>query len=129
HRRLSRRWRIVADLNAKGAQFIERALRSNPLPGAQDDLRFLETIFRVYQPFSEALAEYHAGLEQYFSAVKDKARIKQDFEHALAKARPAHELATRAFPSPIDPVGGEVGLIRIYSTRLVEAIEDMLRGL
>ena len=129
HRRLARRWRIVAGLNARGEQFVKKALAFNPLPKSLDDLHFLQTSFRVYQPFTEALAEFHGGLEQYFSTAKDNARIKRDFEQALEKARQAQALAARAFPLPVDSMGGEVGLIRTYSTRLVEAIEEMVRGL
>ena len=36
-------------------------------------------------------------------------------------------LAIQAFPHPIDPVEGEVGAIRNYSARLIQAIEQMLR--
>src|SRR6185436_13370029 len=48
HRRLARRWLVVAQLNAKGAEGIAKALAAGPLPGAVDDLRFLQTCFQVY---------------------------------------------------------------------------------
>ncbi|GEM_PF-1320519 len=129
HRRLARRWRMVSELNAKGAQYIGQALGANPLPRSVEDLRFLQTSFRVYQPFTEALAQFHMGMEIYFSPQKDVAAMKQNFEEALGEAKQARQLAGAAFPHPIDPVGGEAGAIRTYSGRLTEAIEKMLSGL
>jgi hypothetical protein len=129
HRRLARRWQIVSELNTKGARYIEQALGSKPLPRSVEDLRFLQTSFRVYQPLTEALAQFHKGLEIYFSPRKDTAAMRRDFQAALGKAKQATQLAAEAFPQPVDPVGGEVGAIRIYSGRLVDSIEKMLREL
>jgi len=122
HRRLARRWSLLAALNAKGADYIREALAAGASPQSVDDLRFLETSFLVYQPFTEALAEYHHGLQASFSKLADSAGAARNFETALKKAAAAEKLARESFPNPLDPVGGEVGSARRYSAGLVKAI-------
>jgi hypothetical protein len=126
-RRLARRWVVVAQLNAKGAADIAKALAAGPLPEAVEDLRFLQTCFQVYQPFTQALADYHHGLEEYFSEPTNTASAEHWLEAALPKADRAQRLAADAFPSPLDPVGGEVGSARRYSAELVKAISAMTK--
>jgi hypothetical protein len=128
HRRLARRWRLMAGLNAKGADYIRRALAAGPLPDAVDDLRFLETSFRVYQPWIEALADFHSGLDLYLSTPRQPDRAGEQFAAALRKAREAQRLAAQAFPSSVDPAGGgEVGAVRFYIDRLVQAVETAVK--
>jgi hypothetical protein len=129
HRRLARRWRIGADLNQKAAAYVKDALAANPLPESIDDLRFLETSLRVWQPMIDSLEKYHTGLEGYFSSPKDVARAQAWFRTASAKAKEAQEAAAQAFPHPVDPLGGDVGAVRHYIDLLVRAIEGMQKGL
>ncbi len=129
HRRLARRWSMGAALNRKGAGYIVKALVANPLPESVEDLRFLETSFRVCQPLLEALANYHAGLEAYFSSPRDAVRAKGVFTGALARAKEAQKAAAQAFPQPVDPLGGDVGAVRRYTDLLVRSIESMQKGL
>jgi hypothetical protein len=75
----------------------------------------------------EALADFHRGMEAYFTSSPENEEAKADFQKALRGAKKSHELALQAFPHPIDPVGGEVGAIRDYSARLAEAVERMVR--
>jgi hypothetical protein len=126
HRRLARRWGIVAALNLEGAALIDRALAAEPLPDAVDDLRFLQTSFRVYQPLTESLARFHAALERHFDA--GDPQWKSGLAPALAKAKEARALADRSFPQPIDPVGAEVGALRKHARNLVQALEMWMGG-
>ena len=126
--RLARHWTALAGLNAKGAQDVDEALRSDPRPESVEGLKFLSTSFQVDQPLLEALADFHRGMEASFtSSQEDNGQAKAAFQQALAAAKKSHELALQAFPHPIDPVGGEVGAIRNYSARLIEAIGRMLQ--
>jgi len=125
HRRLARRWRIGSDLNQKGTAYVRAALAANPLPESIEDLRFLETSFRVCQPLIESLVEYHTGLEDYFSIPPRAASAKGRFSVASEKAKEAQGAAAQAFPHPIDPIGGDVGAIRRYTDLLAQAIEAM----
>jgi hypothetical protein len=125
HRRLARRWSISGGLNKKAAVDIANALAASPLPESVEDLRFFSKALRVYQPLIDALAEFHSGLEAYFSTPKDAARIKASFQAALAKAKDAQRQAAAAFPQPVDPVGGDVGAIRKYTDILVASIERL----
>jgi hypothetical protein len=127
HRRLARRWRIVAGLNSKGAEYITKALAADPLAGSAEDLHFLQTSFRGYQPLTQALAELHEALQEYSSGQKDSPRTREKFGTALRKAEEAQQLAGEAFPHPIDPVGGEVGAIRRYSAQLVQSIQSVMK--
>jgi hypothetical protein len=126
HRRLAHRWSVLAELNARGARDVGEALRSHPRPGCVKDLEFLMTIFQVDQPLMDALVDFHKGMEQYFVSPPGVKEAGGYFHQALAAAKQAQERAERAFPQPIDPTGGEVGIIRTDSARLVQAIEAML---
>ena len=46
-------------------------------------------------------------------------------DKALANARLARDLAAESFPRPVDPMGAEVGSMRMYTDRLIEAIEKL----
>jgi hypothetical protein len=126
HRRLARRWTILANLNARGAQDVEEALRSAPRPDSVEDLQFLATILQVDQTLMGALVDFHHGMQKYFASPQDARQAREDFQKALAEATQARDQAEKAFPHPIDPSGGEVGIVRTHSTRLVEAIQSML---
>jgi len=126
HRRLARRWSVLSDLNVRGARYVEEALRANPRPSSVEDLQFLVTMHQVHRPQMNALVDFHKGMEKFFSSPPDAKEARGHFQKALAEAQRAQEVAERAFPSPIDPTGGEVGLVRAYTTRLVEAIKVML---
>jgi hypothetical protein len=122
HRRQAHRWAIVAEMNRKGAGYIDQALGASPLTQSIDDLRFLQTSFRVYQPLAEALQQFHAALDLHFGN-KNGTEVKSALQAALVKAKEAQGLADRSFPQPLDPVGGEVGSLRKHAHRLVESIE------
>ena len=122
HRRLARRWGIAAAMNRKGAGFVERALTGDPRPDSVEDLRFLQTSFRVCQPLIESLEQFHSALRQHFAGKADPASRKA-LASALSRAKEAQELAAQAFPKPIDPIGGEVGALRKSANRLVESIQ------
>jgi hypothetical protein len=122
HRRLAHRWSVAAEMNRKGAAFVDRALAAEPLPESVDDLHFLQTSFRVGQPLIDSLAEFHSALQQHFSG-RDGAQGRAALESARAKAKRAQELAAQAFPQPLDPIGAEVGSLRKSTQRLVQAIE------
>jgi hypothetical protein len=122
HRRLERRWGILAGLNRKGAGFLDRALASDPKQEAIEDLRFLETSFRVYQPLIDALEQFHGALRLRFAG-QDPGKRQSALKTALASARQAQKMADESFPQPIDPIGAEVGSLRRHARRLVESIE------
>jgi hypothetical protein len=122
HRRLAHRWSIGAEMNKKGAALIARALDSGPLPESVDDLRFLQTSFRVCQPLAEALEQFHFALCLRFAGSNGPNQAGA-LKIALAKAKEAQQLAAEAFPHPIDPVGAEVGSLRKTTVRLVQSIE------
>ena len=129
HRRLARRWRIGSDLNQKAAVYLKDALDANPLPDCVEDLRFLATSLRAWQPLIDSLVEYHTGLEGYFSSPREVAQVKACFNSAYGKAKEAQQAGALAFPDPIDPVGSDVGAVRKYNDLLVQAIEQMQKGL
>jgi len=122
HRRLAHRWSIGAEMNQKGSAFIARALDSGPLSESVDDLRFLQTSFRVCQPLLEALEQFHSALRLRFAG-RNGPEQTAALKVALAKAKEAQRLAAEAFPHPIDPVGAEVGSLRKTTVRLVQSIE------
>ncbi len=126
HRRLARRWSILADLNARGAKDVDKALRADPRPSCVEDLQFLATVFQVDQRLMEALVDFHRGMERHFASPQDAKEARGHFQKALTEAKQAQEQAENAFPHPIDPAGGEVGIVRTHSARLVRAIEVML---
>jgi Glycosyl hydrolase family 20, domain 2 len=133
HRRLARRWTIVAELNAKGASYIDEALSAAPRPSSMSGLEFLKTSFEVDQPLLEALADFHRGMQQYYAAPTDK-KFRDDLQKALIEAKRAEQLSTKAFPHPIDPVDGsqpygppEIKGILTFSKLLVQTIEQRLQ--
>jgi hypothetical protein len=119
HRRLARRWRIASDLNRKGSAHIQQALASAPRRESVDDLVFLRTLRDVYQPLMDTLALYHDALQSRLSGKPAKSQ-----RATLALAERAKEMAEKAFPVPIDPVGGEVGALRKLSAKLVDVIRE-----
>ncbi len=126
HRRLARRWSVLSALNVRGASYVGEALRSNPRPGSVEDLRFLMTMFQVHQPLMNALVNFHKGMAEYFATPPNAKEARGYFEKALAEAELAKESAEKALPRPIDPTGGEAGIVRTHTTRLVEAIKALL---
>jgi hypothetical protein len=126
HRRLARRWHLVAGLNKTGAHFIALALAAGPSPESRDDLVFLQQSFRVYQPFTEALADFHTAF-QGFLAADDPRTVAARFASAEAKGQQARTLAAQAFPHPVDPSGGEVGTLRRLLDRFVDRAAAMQR--
>ena len=126
HRRLARRWSVLADLNARGTKYVNQALGEDPRPSCVEDLRFVMTMFQVHQPLMDALVDFHKGMEKYFTSPSDAKEARGIFQRALAEAEHAKEVAEKALPHPIDPTGGEVGIVRTHSTRLVEAIRVIL---
>jgi hypothetical protein len=125
HRRLAHRWQVEAGLNAKGADLIDRALASQPLPQSVADLQFLKISLHIYQPFIEALEEFHTALHLHFSGVSDP-HLQKHLEEALDKAKEAQSLAAQSFPHPVDPVGAEVGSLDRNTTRLVSSIQTWM---
>ena len=127
HRRMARRWSILAELNARGARDVDEALRANPRPSAVEDLQFLATIFQVDHALMDALVDFHHGMQSYFASPQDATEARTYFQKALGEAQEARDRAAGAFPHPIDPSGGEVGILRTDTARLVEAIKEMLK--
>ena len=125
HRRLARRWTIVAGLNAKGASYVDQVLAAGPSVESQADLKFLKELFRVYQPFTEALADFHGAFSEYLKQSGDRGRIASLFGRAEAKGRQARDSAAQVFPHPIDPSGGELGTMRRLLDRFVESAAGM----
>ncbi len=125
HRRLARRWSIVAALNTKGARYIDQALAAGPSIESQEDLKFLKELFRVYQPFSEALADFHSAWNLYLTQPGEPQKTAALFTSAGAKGRQARELASQAFPRPLDPSGGELGTLRRLLDQFVESAAAM----
>ena len=124
HRRLARRWSLLSSLNGKASASAASALAADPLPASRDDLKFLSTLLGAYQPLIDALAEYHRALHAKFTPGKSALR----FDRAAKLAREASRAAAVHFPQPIDPVGGEIGDLRAFSARLVQAIDTMQDG-
>jgi hypothetical protein len=96
-------------------------------------LQFLKVKFQVDHPVLEALADFHRGMQLYYAAPADKA-FRQPLQRALNEAREAQELAAKAFPHPIDPIGGiqpygpgEIAAIQTFSRLLVETINGRLQ--
>ena len=132
HRRLARRWVIMAQLNDKGQQYVDQALKEDPRPSSRPGLEFLKLKMEVDQPLLEALANFHHGMRRYYSAPTDNA-FREDLRKALSDAKQAEQLSAKAFPHPIDPVGGsqpygpsEVEGIQTFSKLLVQSIEKWL---
>jgi len=123
HRRLMARWQVGVDLNRKGTDLVEKALKANPRPEARGDLEFLRRLLNSYEPLLEALAEYHKYLYARFTPGQPKGNLS----HAASLAAAAENEARSAFPNPIDPVGGEIGTLRALTVRLKGAIQEMER--
>ncbi len=121
HQRLAARWRTVAQLNREGESLVRKALAAQPREEAREDLEFLATMLSVYQPLTQALAEFHA-------AVAVPAPDSSALTRASELASRAHELALAKFPKPVDPIGGELGALRNFSGRLVTAIAERKAG-
>jgi hypothetical protein len=132
HRRLARHWEILAELNAKGAHDIDQALNVGPRPSSTPGLEFLKISFLVDQPLLEALADFHRGMRLDYGAPTNKAG-REDLQKALREAKQAEDLAVKAFPHPIDPVGNqlynpsEVQAMRTFSKLLVQSIDQQLQ--
>ena len=106
---------------------MRRALVAEPRPASVPGLEFLKASFYVDQPLLEALAHFHRGMEVYLAQPQNNTAAQAQFHKALNGANKSHDLALKAFPHPIDPVGGEVGAIRDYSAQLIQSTEAMLR--
>ncbi len=119
HRRLARRWTLGAELNEQGAGLVEAALRQNPRPDALEDLRFLRSLFRVYEPMLAAMRDYHA-VRAHPSAAGNPELLAS----ALRNARAADELAAQLFPAPVDTTDDEVRSLRKYPAELASAIVE-----
>jgi len=102
-------------------QRLKSALAAEPRAESIEDLRFLQTSFRVYQPLTESLEQFHSALQQHFAG-KGGGQAANSLESALTKAKEAQQLAAREFPRPLDPIGGEVGALRKSADRLVTSI-------
>jgi hypothetical protein len=124
HRRLARRWGLLAGMNAKATSLVYDAIKADPRPEAREDLEFLASLLGAYQPLCGALTEYHQALSVKFADGKPGPRL----DRAATLAQEAAQLAKARFPEPIDPVGGEVGGLRNFSARLVAAISVMQNG-
>jgi hypothetical protein len=129
HRRLARRWEVGAELNRKAASDLADALAAHPSDTSVDDLQFLASSVRVYQPLMEALQSYHEGLRAWFSNPRNGALASKGFSAALGRATEANQAAAQAFPNVVDPIGGDVGAIRRYTGILCQSIREMQKGL
>lgn len=129
HRRLSRRWRIVAELNRRGRAHVDRALNASPLAESVEDLHFLLALLTAYQPLTEALDQFHHVQYLRFSESGSTALMGAGLRTALDAAERARDLARQSFPEPVDPVAGEVGAVRDYSALLAQAIRELLAKL
>ena len=127
HRRLARRWKIVADLNNKGRRHVQNALAADPRNEAITNLQFLQNVLSTDQPLTEALATFHVSLQAIHSGKTVDANVRRDLQSALSRARQASAMAEKSFPRPIDPVGGEIGALRKLSAQLATAIETTLK--
>jgi hypothetical protein len=118
HRRLAHRWRVAADLNARGAERVRSALATGPKQDTIEDLQFLDSLFRAYQPLLRALGDYHAVL-----ADPSAAGVTALLRSAVAGAKTADMLAAKSFPEPVDPSMGEIRSLRQYPQQLAAAVE------
>jgi hypothetical protein len=106
-------------LNRKGSAYLKQALASTPRHESVEDLEYLRTLREIYQPLMDSLELYHTAL---YSKLSGKPAESQRSAQMLAER--ARDMAAKAFPNPIDPVGGEVGALRKLSAQLVESIRD-----
>jgi len=118
HRRLAHRWHVAADLNARGAERVRSALAAGPKQDTIEDLQFLHSLFRAYQPLLQALEDYHAAL-----ADPSAAAAPGLLRSAVADAKTADLLAAKSFPEPVDPAMGEIRSLRQYPRQLAAAAE------
>src|SRR5579885_2010703 len=118
HRRLARRWQLACQLNRRGAERVQAAIAAHPKPDTVEDLRFLEELFRVYQPLLEALRDYHTARWRTASP-----RTAGLLAAARKGALAAEQQAMIAFPEPVDPAIGDIRSLRTYPRRLADAIE------
>jgi len=127
HRRLARRWGIVSSLTTKGSEYVARAIEAQPSSATLAELRFLQTLLRVYKPTSEALAQFHGAVHHRLAGTAEPTNVSEQLRKARRNAEQAQRMAAEAFPNPIDPSGGEIGSLRRYLDRLVSAIADWQR--
>ena len=95
-------------MNREAHGLLEQAIAAGPRSDAIDDLRFLKTLLSVYQPFIDSLSAFH----------------DENLTAALPLARQARQMAEREFPTPIDPVGGEIGSLLRLSKQLEQTIRE-----
>ncbi|MFN0170725.1 MAG: glycoside hydrolase family 20 zincin-like fold domain-containing protein [Bryobacteraceae bacterium] len=119
HRRLERRWKLAAELNAWGRERVNKALAAGPPADAREDLEFLIKLFDVHAPMIEALRALHKaaanpGSPEAFSLLY----------RAELYARDTAQRAAAAFPHPVDPAVGEVRTLREYPQKLLAAIAE-----
>ncbi|MCW5977904.1 MAG: hypothetical protein KIT09_07490 [Bryobacteraceae bacterium] len=124
HRRLSRRWSLAAELNAKGAALVREAIAAGPRADAVEDLHFLAAALDAYGPWIGALADFHAGIEAHVGENKERARER--FTSARYKLQQGQQWMSRDFVEPVDVVGGELGAVRFYLEKLNRIIEQAL---
>ena len=119
HRRMARRWSVMSGLNRDALALLDNAIQAGPRPESLEDLRFLKTLLGVYQRMFDSLAAFHDAWHTRLSGrVPDRQRV----EAALRLASRTRQLAERAFPRPIDPVGGEIGTLLRLSKQLETSI-------
>jgi hypothetical protein len=117
HRRLARRWKLASELNAAGAQQIHSAIAAGPLPDSVEDLRFLESLFRIYAPLLAGLRDYHQA-----RADPPGSEVASLLRSSLHGAETVQRLAEQQFPNPVDPAMGEVRSLVTYPGQLADAI-------
>jgi hypothetical protein len=117
HRRLARRWKLAAELNAAGAQQVRSAIAAGPLQDSVEDLRFLDSLFRIDMPLLAALRDYHQARSG--PSVNEARAFMQS---ALEGAMTAQRLAEEQFPNPVDPAMGEIRSLVTYPRQLADAI-------
>jgi hypothetical protein len=124
HRRLSHRWSVAAELNRRGSEQVRSALAEHPKPDSIEDLQFLSSLFRVYQPLIESLRDYHGARASSLSP----AETRRLCDTALENSRKAGRLASSLFPEPVDLAMGEVRSLRTYPQKLEAAIAEWSRS-
>lgn len=118
HKRLTRRWRLAAELNQRGAAHVKAALAASPDPGCVADLEYLLLLFSVDQPLLIALRDYHAARSDPASGAAQRL-----LDSARRNALEAERLALQFFPRPVDAAATEVRALRLYPHKLVKAID------
>jgi hypothetical protein len=122
HARLARRWRLGAELNARGAVRVRAALAASPNPDAVPDLEHLLALFAVNEPLLAALRDYHAA-----RAERAPAQTPDLLKSARAAALEAERLARERFPKPVDAAMTEVRALPVFAQKLAAAIDAWAR--